>query len=415
MQELPEWYVDITPVNPEIDWETQGDLLVQYLRDAMSEHFTLRGLRLSEDDPDPESTLLNGYRLTSEALTNELLFVFTNDGVRALIAVRSKPISNAELEPWREAFEAAVGRLQKAEPKFSWWSAIGPDCGQVNGVQRLTTGGVVGDITVNAATTSHTELVEDKLNPSLNGASVRSSFPVVIEGRSSGYNWDVAARRATIEANTVCALFSLAFDAHWRIRASPSLNEGVDKQLPILRIGADIKGVAPVLGMQENLQLPLWLAAARQTIANDEVLYTALHAHRQGLSLEELAPSLALICYVSAIEGVGAKLESLTVCDVCGAKTGANRRFGKALRTVYSASHTRDVAKVYEWRSTTAHTGKLHGGETEQGSIFLPIEVFAPRPPTMNFRYKTLWDTRKASRDVLIYHLSVGADTSETT
>ena len=72
MQELPEWYVDITPVNPEIDWETQGDLLVQYLRDAMSEHFTLRGLRLSEDDVDKESILLNGIGSLGSGSANRM-------------------------------------------------------------------------------------------------------------------------------------------------------------------------------------------------------------------------------------------------------------------------------------------------------------------------------------------------------
>jgi hypothetical protein len=119
-------------------------------------------------------------------------------------------------------------------------------------------------------------------------------------------------------------------------------------------------------------------------------------------------PSLSLVCFVSAIEGVGATLEDLKECEHCGSRTGAQKRFRKALKTALTHREIKALKtmEIYDLRSQTAHAGILHGEEMHMGGVFRPMETFAPRPESIDFRYNTLWKMRDVSRRVLVNQLS---------
>jgi hypothetical protein len=105
-------------------------------------------------------------------------------------------------------------------------------------------------------------------------------------------------------------------------------------------------------------------------------------------------------------KGIGSTIADLNKCAKCGAHTGAQRRFRKALRTALSAKEAKGLTAVYNLRSKTAHSGILHGGEAHMGNIFTPMSSFGVMPRSFEFRYQTLWKVQAASKRVLIANLT---------
>jgi hypothetical protein len=120
------WLYKIQPGEREIDWETQGDPLVEYLRQAMPVHITMSPWIQPDRDPDVDPMLSNGYCLYSDTLSTRLIFVFFVDGIGIFVETDQKPSSEADLQPWMSAFAEAYDRLFEDEPEYAWWAAIGP-------------------------------------------------------------------------------------------------------------------------------------------------------------------------------------------------------------------------------------------------------------------------------------------------
>ncbi len=323
--------------------------------------------------------------------------------MKIYIEASELPNSEHDLEPWLTALDTAVKRLAEDEPEFNWWAAIGSREAMISDVPKVVESATLGNITIESAKNPYTEGLDGLENPHMSGANIVSSFPLVVRGRSRGYNWDAALDRATRDLNTICALLSVELDCHWRIRSQPHIDEGRAIELPSWGYGlSDSEHHIPVLGSMREVRIPSWFERAFALVGEDEILYAAIHSHREGLALVDEHPSLSLICFISAIEGIGAKFEDLQKCEYCNSHTGAGRRFRKALKTVYSNKQMKDLVTAYELRSQTAHAGILHGNETHMGSVRIPFTMFAGRPPSMDFRFNTLWSMRDASKRVLV-------------
>jgi hypothetical protein len=401
------WYTQLRAGEQEIEWTTQGDPLVEYIRQAMPMSITLTNWLAPNQEQPPDPMMSDGRCLYSDTVPSRLIFAYFVDGIRVLVETKQRVVSESDLEPWKSAFEQACARLFEDEPKYEWWSVIGTRRGMIADVPKLVEGGTIGDIAIEAAAKECTEALDLPSNPSLGGANIFSSFPVVVRGKSAGYNWNVASQRATIDLNAICALFSLAFDSCWSVRLSPSPDEGQKIELPTRGYGLSEQAhLHPVLGGTREVRIPSWMNRAKEIVGANDVFSGALHAHRQGLSLIEEHPSLPLVCFVSVIEAVGSTLVELTLCGECGSRTGAQRRFRKALKTVLTNRQMSPLLNAYNLRSQTVHSGILHGNETSMGSFSIPHEVFAGSHPSMNFRYQTLWDMQEASRRVLLKQLS---------
>jgi hypothetical protein len=213
-------------------------------------------------------------------------------------------------------------------------------------------------------------------------------------------------RRATVELNTVCALLSLEFESAWNVRQPAMIDDGSEITLPSFGFGLTDGRHHPIVGMIRRVSTPSWMDGAAHIVGDNETLFSALHSHREGLALMDEHPSLALVCFVSAIEGVGSTLVDLAVCDECKSRIGAGKRFRKALKTVFTNREVDALTSAYELRSQTAHSGTLHGEETSMGMFMAPLESFAGRAQSMDFRYETLWALRDASKKVLVKQLS---------
>jgi hypothetical protein len=400
------WYVQLRLTDAEIDWQTQGDPLIQYLRDAIEEPLTLtRWLIPGLEQPNPMAS--NGHCLYSENIPTRLIFAFLADRFQVLVESDSPIAEGSRVEPWMSALDTAYARLLEEEPAHEWRSVIGTRYTLIGDLPKLVEGGVIGGITIEAAVNPYTEYFDNPHNPSLGGASIYSSYPLVVHGETPGYNWDAVKRRVSLELNTICALFTLEFGSAWLVRRAMQYGRNQSGPLPTMGYGvSDGPHVQPVLGSTREVRIPAWMNDAKAKVDTNDVLYRALHAHRQGMLLMDEHPSLALVSFVSAIEEVGSTLVDLTTCECCGMMKGAGKRFRQALKTVYSNREAAPFNEIYDLRSRTVHSGVLHGDETHMGAKFLIPEIFAAPSPSINFNYQTLWKMRDASKAVLLKQLT---------
>ena len=320
-------------------------------------------------DPADDPLSSNGYCLYTKELSSKLVFGFLSDGIRVFIETDHNPIGIADLEPWASAYQRASNQLTQDEPYFKWWASIGSRTIDASETVKITEPTTLKDITILPAVAPYTEGVDAPGHPALGGANLISSFPLVTHGKSRGYNWRVAAQRATHDLNAICCLLSLEFSTYWTIRSYPNhyhSDEPPSVILPEWGFGLEsaptgIKEHA--VGSPRETVVPQWFEGALERIRANAALNSAVYSHRQGLALMEEHPSLALICFVSSIEGVGVAIEEPTRCTQCGAHSGAQKRFRGALKTAFSNKEIKDlkVMEVYDLRSQTAHAGTLHG------------------------------------------------------
>src|SRR5690606_15565919 len=106
--------------------------------------------------------------------------------------------------------------------------------------------------------------------------------------------------------------------------------------------------------------IPVWAHKAWATIDTDAEIEAATTAYYQGLMLEELHPSFALVAFITSVEIMGKKIAGKK-CSYCGERTKPTA----ALRTGVNAvikdrRKAKELHLLYKDRSETAHDGELH-------------------------------------------------------
>lgn len=401
-------YVQIFEESLNFDWTEKGDEFLYHMWDAMMRKVPLDGYSYQQHDPtEAEPYFFFGYKPHSKIFTSEIAFFPGENGTLVLVGITDRRQIPDQVRPWAEAIVEAIQGLDCKAQTFDWWAAIGPVGTQKRGARFVTNEIVIGNMRVQSAKSLYLDAVEGKV-PNIRGYSLEASFPVVVQGVATGYDWSAAIEPHAVHLSVLCALLSVTLDVNWRVRQAPEPGIFRDPTLPSARLDLDDHTNRITSWHNEKVAIPAWCSDAWTRIVDDEVLATALHAYHTALALEEITPSYALLAYVGVIEGLGAKVEDLRRCDCCDQCTiniGAGRRFREALRVVLPEDEVKRLTKAYERRSKTAHEGRLHGGEMIYWSMPLS-RIFAPQPASMDFRYRLVWEIRSASRKLLIHYLS---------
>lgn len=281
-----------------------------------------------------------------------------------------REITAADKEAWKSALEAAVERLGEANPAFEWGAALG-QANDLNQAQyAIRQARALGGVVVRSGRQQHVQYLEG-VPPSFMSGSFSVSWPIVVEGTSSGYNWLVASRQAGLDTHRVAMLVSLAWGSTWYLLSAPQPAErGALKIPPANNL---MPGLSPRLPHAKRYKrLPKWLTLAWKILDEDESLRRATNAYYEGLLMEKKHASYALIALVSSIETVGRKIIG-DKCSCCGNRTTFGQRFRAGIdEVVKDKQKAKELYKLYDSRSGTAHDGMLHADENVMGSIHFP-------------------------------------------
>jgi hypothetical protein len=343
---------------------------------------------------------------TSEQLNSQLRLVPLKRGLLVVISGTGNPeaIEADQIEPWTLALEEASRRIGQRHNSFDWTAVVGALAGSESNSKALSTEASIRSLRLYPAS-RYIEEYTPSSQPSLFARSSFLSWPIIVEGQATGYNWHAAATTAGRNVHRLAALLSVAWWGCWVVRESPRLRaDGEHLEIPERPwwdAGSEPSGQDQTEGFDQQLA-PDWLDQAWSILDSDRIIEDALLVHHEGLVLQQEGhDSMAMIAFVSSIEAIGAKLRKLERCPKCNTMTGSRDRFRRALALVMPDEAERKalVSFVYDRRSDTAHSGRLHGTEAAAGTLlwgaFLSEDA--------GFQFKShLYSTRKASRDLLL-------------
>jgi hypothetical protein len=288
-----------------------------------------------------------------------------------------------QLDPWRIAAYTAFTRLG-TERVFTWQALIGthPRGHNTGAVAvALAQATRIGSLTLTPGGVLMHQMVPSGLaHPDRRGGLVHRSWPVYVEAEVTAFNWTNAVGQAGRPLRRINALLSLLWDGYWTLLEGPTTFGVSSGRIEIPHVvfgtaGTLWEDTAFPLDDQERSRdprtLPGGLDEVWSALDRDPALSDALDAYYEAVRMQAEHPSAAYAAFVAAIEAVGSRIEPLrpcTCCESCRIETGAMRRFRAALGTVLTADQAKKLAdKAYALRSSTAHTGTLHGLEAQSG------------------------------------------------
>jgi hypothetical protein len=375
------WQVELCRLA--VDWEAQGAAWEHHLG-VLVHGDTADWAPLGCTPRDPARTVLEYDPPHGGTLTSRLRVTRAEaDIVCSAIGDGESATEAEQTEAWRACALAAFDRLGTVRA-FTWQALVGthprgPNQGTV--AVALAETARIGPLTLTPGGVLMHQMVPHGLaHTHRHGGLVHRSWPIYVEAEVTAFNWTNALGQAGRPLRRVNALLSLLWDGYWTLLEGPTTFAAADGRIQIPHV---VFGAAGTLWedkqfplpdqerCREPRALPGGLDAVWRSLEEDQGLGDALDAYYEAVRLSGEHPSAAYAAFVAAIEAVGSRSVPLTACaccEDCRIETGATRRFRAALRTVLTSRQVKALAEeAYALRSSTAHTGALHGLEANSG------------------------------------------------
>ncbi len=405
-------YIWTLPVSVEpFAWATAADEWLHCLSGCAAERdggIRVAGHRFDETTRPFIEVL--GDRPGGERSSTLLLLLPDNEGVAVYLGGRAEGIDDEIAEAWAAAVACATNRLGQITEHFEWSAIIGARGeGRSGGRFALGHRFEIGAFELSPAGRPLTQVNRNIVAPSLNSASTHHSWPVVVRGRHSGFNWAAANKRAAFDLRRLCALLSLDVEYHtWSVLEAPVPLAWGERCVPERGYpfySASPRGTfAEPPSEPESLWEPSgWLPQAWVVMMQRPWLANAVVMHHEGQLTDEEHPSLAHVAYVSAVEAISNHLFDEERCEQCGAHLNVAARFRATLQLVLDPVQAARLAASYGNRSTSVHQGRLHGSDNAPGFF-----GFAWNDPQRDFDYQVVLGMRSASRALLVLALQGG-------
>jgi len=368
-EETPTWLATVLPTPLDVSWQQEGDEWLHHMWAALGEGVSVTGHSMGKQEAFPEFPFAHLVLVpTSPELQSRLRLVPLQRGLVAVVTgVDGPDIEATQVEPWVTAIEEASRRVGQHHQSFDWVAVVGSLPGREFYRIALASETRLGSLQLSPAKYYLTEYLSSS-TPSLSARASYWSWPIIVEGSSTGYNWPVAATAASRMVHRLAALLSLEWGGCWIMREAPAeRGEG-----PWLETPERPWWVKPPETPEEDQadsferkDIAEWSDEAWSVLDADPAIEDALLVYHQGLVLQQEGHvSFAMIAFVASIEAIGAKLgelERCTCCAECRVKIGSSKRFQKALALVIDDDNRRKALAntVYGRRSTTAHPANL--------------------------------------------------------
>lgn len=392
-----------------VDWSTSADEWLHCLALCNSE----MGSEVSFAGHRRDATTQPFIEVTSERPDRShpdtvMLLLPTEDGLEILLGGREEDIDEEIATMWATAVRCATNRLGTTSTELEWTAIIGtPAEGHYGGRFALEAVARIGPFELSPGGRPLTQLTRNTAGVSLYSAGIRHSWPVLVRGRHTGFNWPSAQKRGSFELRRLCALLSLDTDYHpWTILEAAAPLDWGERQVP--ESGRPAYSAEPHAGIgeapaaPESLWMPSnWIASAWDEMTRRPWLAHAVVMHHEGQLLDDEHPSLALVAYVSAIEAISNHLFDDDRCETCGNYLHVAARFRETVALVVGTYQAAGLATAYGNRSTSVHRAMLHGSDSAPGAMFGSIW----NNPEQTFDTQVVMSMRAASKELLVLAL----------
>jgi hypothetical protein len=236
----------------------------------------------------------------------------------------------------------------------------------------------------------------------------RSHWPIKVEGSTSCYSWEKDGEWRTLQRlRKISALLSVAWESCWTLREGPRDPKfrWANSAGPLMGRSWRTMDKNDPLALGRSVAVPEWLDGAEDHLERDNNLTAALLMHHEGLMLTRDHSSLALVCFIAAVETVAQINKKPERCPECKSVLGSAKRFKDAIRAVLDGDQFEALAEAYSKRSLTVHQGRLYGAELRLGS-WGQMSLFLS-DPIPHFEMGTVRAAQGASRKLIFGALGV--------
>lgn len=322
--------------------EADVPIRVDYLQRSSNVEGTL--IKLSQD----------GRPLTSAAVRA----VPSNTSTKLRLAIQST-LDDQVADALKQAIESASRGAGPARHHFPWSAVLVQAPHIRHHPTRLTTTIRIGDLTLESEETIFSDVVYP--GRTFDGSyRIHQSHPIRVMGKSQASSWESASKMAEQALRQVCGLLALFWDLPYEVATSPVHSLDGDPSVRPARAGIQLDPPPPEHPAHWETHSRLNDADTAWRTLNASVrLQNAIDIYLEARYLEERHQTMALVAYVAAIEAIAnilferPKDKSIT------------KAFKAAIRVVLPEPEAADLDRVYSWRSTTVHQGRLHGNEAQ--------------------------------------------------
>ena len=189
---------------------------------------------------------------------------------------------------------------------------------------------------------------------SLAGALQICTWPIIVEGPGAADPFD---RPTMLRLHRLACLLALGWAEPWQVRSAPWPTTQRSAAVPDSWPPPPLwwGGRPPPLRRDEPL--PALVVDHWDTLEERPAVARALSIWHQGVLVQEWHPSLALVAYVAAIDGLGHRGLS------------SRQRLARAVEAFGDEFVAGQINRLYDLRSATVHAGATHGFEDSFGIV----------------------------------------------
>lgn len=380
------WAEKITEQPIQLNWEADGERWFWEIWSSLKEQHHCTGVvHLSDRTPQNLLGSVDFWDLLSPDNPVDgwclLTYRRTHNQIDVWIAShRGYKYDSATFQSVAQIIRSAAKKLHKPLRNFSWWAAIGPAPGSASRgkYQVLASPSAVGPLRLYPTEPMFEEpIAGDEI---LHKGYFRS-WLIQVESEANGFNWEHTKQTALRDLYRLCALASIAWSRLWTLRITPKHPNPNPTDSPNERYISPVPEAQFKVKSTDELQTPAWFDSAWKLLNEYPGLDSALHSYYEGLSLRKKHPSFALIAFVGCIEALGQIIPNtgkVERCEACGVIKGSTQRFNNTLGLVLEGTELEEAKKTtyvlkkgtYGLRSSTVHTGKMHGLEQFFGKTY---------------------------------------------
>ncbi|WP_141765298.1 hypothetical protein [Streptomyces malaysiensis] len=337
------------------------------------------------------------------------LWVINLSGALLLSLAGKEQQTEEDIDAWRQAIVSGISRMGSRDD-FTWTAILSQKQSnpyRLDG-QRLSKSSTTGTLNFNLLGPCISEDSPVAMPGSGIVATEYVHWPIKICGSTPCYSWDGDGDTLTLQRlRRIAGILSLWWDNPWTIREgprSPEIQHGAGRDA---LMG---KGWRPVTDNELSntgrpISIPEWLETVERRVSDSNRLTAAILIHHEGLQLTRDHSSMALVCFIAAIEATAQVNKKPTRCPKCKMVTGSTQRFKEAVQSVLGDERAATLSDAYSKRSLTVHQGRLHGTELRANSfggmsLFMPDSLF-------NFTAATVKTAQEASRLLLLKKIGV--------